>query len=178
MAYFELGKFYFDQKNYAGGHSLLQKVAPDNLSNDQRAESDFKLGYSYFEQKDYDKARLLFDRNKQVQSQYKYASSYYAGYLAYRAGDYAAARADLAVAEQNDAYKPVVPAVMTQIYYKEGNYDGLIALRLARRCKTRPLPQNADEIQLLLGDAYYQKEQYKEAAENFDKYAAVHKGKH
>jgi TolA-binding protein len=175
-AYFELGKFYFDQKNYESAIRYFAKVAPDNLSNDQRAESDFKLGYSYFEQKDYEKARLLFDRNKQVQSQYKYASSYYAGYLAYRAGDYAAARADLSVAEQNDAYKPVVPAVMTQIYYREGNYDGLISYA-TKSLQDTPPPQNADEIQLLLGDAYYQKGQYKEAAENFDKYASVHKGR-
>ncbi|WP_201984925.1 tetratricopeptide repeat protein [Hymenobacter rubidus] len=175
-AYFELGKFYFDQKDYPGAIRYFTKVAPDNLSNDQRAESDFKLGYSYFEQKDYEKARLLFDRNKQVQSQYKYASAYYAGYLGYRAGDYAAARADLSVAEQNDAYKPVVPAVITQIYYKEGNYDGLIGYA-NKALQNTPPPQNADEIQLLLGDAYYQKGQYKEAADNFDKYAAVHKGK-
>ena len=176
VAYFELGKFYFDQKNYEWAIRYFQKVAPDNLSNDQRAESDFKLGYSYFEQKDYEKARLLFDRNKQVQSQYKYASSYYAGYLGYRAGDYAAARADLAIAEQNDAYKSVVPAVVTQIYYKEGNYDGLISYA-AKALQNTPPPQNSDEIQLLLGDAYYQKQQYKEAAENFDKYAAIHKGR-
>ncbi|MBD2721305.1 tetratricopeptide repeat protein [Hymenobacter armeniacus] len=175
-AYFELGKFYFDQKNYEAAIRYFQKVAPDNLSNDQRAESDFKLAYSYFEQKDYEKARLLFDRNKQVQSQYKYASSYYAGYLAYRAGDYAAARTDLAVAEQNDAYQLVVPAVMTQIYYREGNFDGLIGYA-TKALQNTPPPQNSDEIQLLLGDAYYQKGQYKEAAENFDKYAAIHKGK-
>jgi len=176
VAYFELGKFYFDQKDFPQAIRYFQKVAPDNLSNAQRAESDFKLAYSYFEQKDYDKARLLFDRSKKVQGEYSYASSYYAGYLAYRAGDYAAARADLGVAEQNDAYKPVVPAVMTQIYYKEGNYDGLIGYA-TKALKATPPPQNADEINLLVGDAYYQKQDYKEAAEYFDKYAAVRKGK-
>jgi TolA-binding protein len=176
VAYFELGKFYFDQKDYPQAIRYFQKVAPDNLTNEQRAESDFKLAYSYFEQKDYDKARLLFDRNKQLQSEYRYASSYYAGYLAYRAGDFASARTDLGIAEQNDAYKPVVPAVMTQIYYKEGNYDGLISYA-TKALKENPLPQNADEIQLLVGDAYYQKKEYKEAAEYFDKYVAARKGK-
>ncbi|MDQ2769079.1 MAG: tetratricopeptide repeat protein [Bacteroidota bacterium] len=176
VAYFELGKFYFDQKNYETAIRYFQKVAPDNLSNGQRAESDFKLAYSYFEQKDYEKSRLLFDRTKKDQSQYKYASAYYAGYLAYRAGDYPAARTDLGVAEQNDAYKPVVPAIMTQIFYKEGNYDGLIAYA-TKALQNTPPPQNADEIQLLLGDAYYEKEAYKPAAESFDKYAVLHKGR-
>jgi TolA-binding protein len=176
VAYFELGKFYFDQKNYESAIRYFQKVAPNDLTNAQRAESDFKLAYSYFEQKDYEKARLLFDRNKRIESEYKYASAYYAGYLGYRAGDYAAARADLAVAEQNDAYKPVVPAVVAQIYYKEGNYDELIRYA-SKALQSTPPPQNADEIQLLLGDAYYQKQQYQEAAANFDKYVAAHKGR-
>ncbi|MFD2787305.1 tetratricopeptide repeat protein [Hymenobacter rubripertinctus] len=174
QAYFELGKFYFNKKDYARAIDYLQKVGPDNLSEDQRAESEFKLGYSYFAQKEFDKARLQFDRNKAGNHQYRYASAYYAGYLAYRAGDFAGARKDLAVAEQNDAYKPVVPAVMSQMYYKEGDYDGLIAYATPVLKQTPP-PQSADEIQLLLADAYYQKEDFKQAAEYFDKYAAGRK---
>lgn len=174
VAYFELAKFYFDRKDYPQAAAYFQKVAPDNLSAAQRAESDFKLAYSYFEQKDYAQARLLFDRSKQVPGPYSYASSYYAGYLAYRAGDYAAARQDLGVAEQNDAYRPVVPAVMAQIYYKEGDYDGLLAYA-SQALKNTPPPQNADEIQLLAGDAYYQKQDYQQAAGYFDRYAGGRK---
>ncbi|UYZ64119.1 tetratricopeptide repeat protein [Hymenobacter weizhouensis] len=174
QAYFELGKFYFDKKDYARAVSYLQKVGPDNLTDEQRAESEFKLGYAYFAQKEFDKAKLQFDRNKQGQHQYRYASAYYAGYLAYRAGDYKGARTDLAVAEQNDAYRPVVPAVMAQIYYKEGDYAGLIDYA-ATALKQTPPPQSADEIQLLVGDAYYQQRDFAKAAEYFDKYAAGRK---
>ncbi|RZK97541.1 MAG: tetratricopeptide repeat protein, partial [Hymenobacter sp.] len=141
-----------------------------------RAESDFKLGYSHFQLKEYDQARILFDRNKQEVSQYRYASSYYAGYLAYQAGDYAAARKDLLVAAENDAYRGVVPALLTQLYYKEGDYDGLISYA-AKALQQTPPPQSADEIQLLVGDAYYQKQDYKAASPYFDQYATAHKGK-
>ena len=158
-AYFELGKFYFDKKDYAKAADYLQKVGPNNLSPEQRAESDFKLAYSYFARKEFEQARRLFDRAKQSNSSYRYASSYYAGYLAFLAGDYAAARQDLRVAEQNDAYRPVVPAVMSQIYYREGNYDGLIAYA-GQALAQSPPPQSADEIELLVGDAYYQKQDY------------------
>ncbi|UOG77148.1 tetratricopeptide repeat protein [Hymenobacter tibetensis] len=174
VAFFELGKFYFDKKDYAKATDYLQRVGADNLSGEQRAEAEFKLGYSYFAQKDFDKAKLQFDRNKQGQHEYRYASSYYAGYLAYRAGDFAGARKDLAVAEQNDAYRPVVPAVMSQIYYKEGDFDGLIDYGSKALAQTPP-PQGADEIQLLVGDAYYQKSDFKTAATYFNKYAAGRK---
>ncbi|MDF7811508.1 tetratricopeptide repeat protein [Hymenobacter sp. YC55] len=174
VAFFELGKFYFDKKDYANATDYLQRVGADNLSGEQRAESEFKLGYSYFAQKEFDKAKLQFDRNKQGQHEFRYASSYYAGYLAYRAGDFAGARKDLAVAEQNDAYQPVVPAVMSQIYYKEGDFDGLIDYGTKALAQTPP-PQSADEIQLLVGDAYYQKKDFKTAATYFNKYAAGRK---
>ena len=176
VAYFELAKFYFDQQNYAQASTYFQRVAPANLSAAQRAESDFKLAYSFFQLKDYDKARPLFDRNKQENSPYRYASAYYAGYLAFRAGEYAAARRDLTTAAGNDAYRGVVPAVLTQIYYKEGDYDGLIAYA-TKALQQKPPPQSADEIELLTGDAYYQKQDYKAASTYFGQYATAHKGK-
>ncbi|MBC6609020.1 tetratricopeptide repeat protein [Hymenobacter sp. BT188] len=173
-AFFQLGKFYFDKKNYAKAAEYMQRVGPDNLTLEQREESEFKLAYSYFAQKEFDKARLLFDRTKQGSSEYRYASSYYAGYLAFRAGDFAGARRDLAVAEESDGYRLVVPAVMTQIYYKEGDFDGLIAYGSKALAQTPP-PQGADEIQLLVGDSYYQKSDFQSAAEYFNRYAAGRK---
>ncbi|MBC6612901.1 tetratricopeptide repeat protein [Hymenobacter sp. BT507] len=169
-AFLELGKFYFAKKDYPKAVEYLQRVEADNLALEQRGEAEFKLAYSYFAQKEFDKAKLLFDRSKQGNHQYRYASSYYAGYLAYQAGDYAAARQDLGVAEQSDAYRPVVPAVMSQIYYKEGDYDGLIRYGSAALNQTPP-PQSADEIQLLVADAYYQKQDFKQAAPYFTQYA-------
>ena len=176
VAYFELAKYYFDQRQYAQASQYFQKVAPANLTATQRDEADFKLGYSHFELKEYDPARVLFDRVKQQPGEYRFASAYYAGYLGYRAGDYAGAQKDLAVAAENEAYRTVVPAVMTQVYYKQGNYAGLTAYATKALQQTPP-PQNADQISLLAGDAYYQQQDYKNAAEYFDKYAAAHPGK-
>ena len=176
VAYFELAKFYFEQKNYGQASAYFQKVAPANLSQEQRAESDFKLGYSQFQLKEYDQARILFDRNKRVAGPYQAPSAYYAGYLAYQAGDYANARKDLLAAGESDTYRSVVPALITQIYYKEGNYDGLISYA-SKALQQTPPPQSPDEISLLVGDAYYQKQDYKQASPYFDQYAAVHKSK-
>jgi TolA-binding protein len=174
VAYFELAKFYFDQSNYAQASAYFQKVAPANLSEAQRAESDFKLGYSEFQLKEYDQARILFDRNKQVRGPFQAPSAYYAGYLAYQAADYGPARQDLLAAGQSDAYRQVVPLLITQTYYKEGNYDGLIQYASAA---LKESPQSPDEISLLVGDAYYQKQDYKAASPYFDQYAAAHQGK-
>jgi len=176
VAYFELAKFYFDQKNYGQARDYFQKVAPANLSANQRAESDFKLAYSHYELKEYDQARLLFDRNKKQPGPYRAASAYYAGYLAYQAGEYPAARQDLLAAAESDTYRGVVPVLITQIYYKEGDYDGLITYA-SRALQQTPPPQSADEVSLLVGDAYYQKQDYKQAGTYFDQYAGGRQGK-
>jgi tetratricopeptide (TPR) repeat protein len=176
VAYFELAKFYFDQKNYGQARAYFLKVAPANLSADQRAESDFKLAYSHYELKEYDQARLLFDRNKKQPGPYRAASAYYAGYLAYQAGEYPAARQDLLAAADTEPYRSAVPVFITQIYYKEGDYDGLITYA-SRALQKTPPPQSADEVSLLVGDAYYQKQDYKQAGTYFDQYASGRQGK-
>ena len=176
LAYFELAKFYFDQQNYDQASAYFQKVAPASLSAEQRAESDFKLGYSEFQLKQYDQARILFDRSKQVPGPYRAASAYYAGYLAYQAADYAHARQDLLAAGESDTYRAVVPLLITQTYYKEGNYDGLLTYA-GTALQQSPPPQSADEISLLVGDAYYQKQDYKQASPYFGRYATAHQGK-
>ena len=175
VAYFELGKYYFTKGDYAQASTYLARMAPTSLSQAQRAESDFKLGYSYFQLKDYDKARPLFERNQQQASEYRYASAYYAGYLAFRAGDYAAARKGLLLAGENEAYRGVVPNLIAQTYYKQADYPGLITYG-TQALKQTPPPQQADELALLVGDGYYQQQDYKAAAPYFDQYAAAHKG--
>ena len=175
VAYFELAKFYFTKGDYAQASTYFQRTAPSNLSAAQRAETDFKLGYSYFQLKDYAQARPLFDRGKQATSEYRPASAYYAGYLALQSGDYAGARQDLLLAGESATYRPVVPSLIAQSYYRQGDYPGLITYG-SQALRQSPPPQQADELALLVGDAYYQQQDYKAAAPYFDQYAAAHQG--
>ncbi|HSI91303.1 MAG TPA: tetratricopeptide repeat protein, partial [Adhaeribacter sp.] len=170
LAYYELGLFYFDKKDYKKTIEYLTRVPKVNLDQDQLREAEFKQAYSYFAEKDFDKAKPLFDRNKSGQHKYSYASSYYAGYIALRNGDYAGAKKDLRVAEQNEAYRAVVPSMLIQILYKENNLDEVITYG-EKVLAGKPKPQNADEITLLVGDAYFKKNDFKTAAEYFNDYS-------
>ena len=170
LAFYQLGLFYFDKKNYVKAIEFFEKVPKDNLDTEQLHEAEFKQAYSYFTEKKFDKAKPLFDRNKGGSRKYAYASSYYAGYIALRNGDYAGAKNDLRTAEQNEAYRAVVPYLLTQILYKENNMDEVISYG-EKVLAQKPKPQNEDEIQLLIGDAYFKKNNYKKASEYFDAYA-------
>lgn len=169
LAYYELGLFYFNKKNYDKAIEYLEKVPSGRLDNNQLKEAEFKLAYSYFTQKAFDKAKVLFDRNKTGEHNYVYASNYYAGYIASRNGDYISAKKDLREAEKNESYRQVVPFLLTEISYKEGNLNEVISYGEGV-LQAKPLPQNADEIRLLVADAYFQKENYKKANQYFRDY--------
>jgi len=175
LANYELGLYYFEQKDYKKAVELLAQAPVHLLSIKQNKELEFKLGYSYFATKDFDKAKVYFDKNKTTgfredEHRFAYASNYYAGYIAYRKGDYAAAKADLKIAEKNEAYASIVPYMITEILYKENDIYEVIRYGEAALAKKPPVDQ-ADEIALLVGDAYYQKADYKTADKYFTRYA-------
>jgi TolA-binding protein len=175
LAGYELGLYYFEQKKYKEAIELLKKAPAHLLSIKQNKELEFKLGYSYFATKDFDNAKVYFDRNKtngfrEDEHRFAFASNYYAGYIAYRNGDYAAAKADLKIAEKNEAYARIVPYMITEILYKENDIYEVIRYGEAALAKT-PAPTQADEIALLIGDSYFQRADYKTAAKYFDQYA-------
>lgn len=170
LAFYELGLYHFNKKKYEQAIEYLEKVPSERLDAAQLREAEFKLAYAYFAEKEFDKAKVLFDRNKTGEHNYVFASNYYAGYIAYRNGDYANAKKDLKVAEQNEAYRQVVPFLLTEILYKEGNIKEVIAYG-GQALAAKPLPQSADEIRLLVGDAHFQLEDYKKANQYFKDYA-------
>ena len=175
LAGYELGLYYFEQKKYKEAIELLKNAPTHLLGIKQNKELEFKLGYSYFATKDFKNAKIYFDRNKtngfrEDEHRYAYASNYYSGYIAYRNGDYAAAKADLKIAEKNEAYARIVPYMITEILYKENDIFEVIRYGEAALAKT-PEPMQADEIALLIGDAYFQRADFKTAAKYFDQYA-------
>ncbi len=169
-AFFELGTSFFDSKNYDKAIEYLEKAPADRLDEAQLRESDFKLGYSYFTKKNYTKAKQLFDRNKRGTHAYSHASSYYAGYLAYREGDYIGAKLDLKVAEQHEHYRTAVPYMLTEVLYKEKNFQEVISYG-EKSLGMTPRVQNPEEIELLVGDAYFQSNDFQSASKYFRNYA-------
>ena len=175
LAGYELGLYYFEQKKYKEAIDFLKNAPAHLLGIKQNKDLEFKLGYSYFATKDFTNAKIYFDRNKtsgfrEDEHRFAYASNYYAGYIAYRNGDYAAAKTDLKIAEKNEAYARIVPYMVTEILYKKNDIYEVIRYGEAALAKT-PAPMQADEIALLVGDAYFQRAEYKTASKYFEQFA-------
>ena len=172
-AYYEMGNYYFNQKNNDKAIEYFEKAKTASLSREQQTEAKFKLAYSYFGKQDFAKAGNLFNELKRTSNKYTFPASYYAGYCNYRVGNYTEALADLRRAAQSPEYAPLVPYMIANVYYKQGKYDELIEYgqTLAGSKDIR----NADEVFLLVGEAHYRKGDYANAAAYLKE--AVGKGK-
>lgn len=177
LAYLELGNFNFNNKKYDKAIEYYEKVDLQRLSEDQKLDRNFRLGYSYFSQKEFEKAEPFFNEVKRSENKYTYAGSYYAGYIESKNGNYEAALVDLKKAEQNESYKPLVPVMIANIYYRQGAYDELIAYSEKTLSSNDKTLQGKDDIFLFTADAYYSKKDYAKSAEYFRKFKSENKSR-
>jgi TolA-binding protein len=168
VAYYELGNFYFKEKNFRKAIRYFEAADPAHLKSDQRAEARFKIGYSYFGFKEFDRALPHFNHVKTGTNPFTHAASYYAGYIEYTKGDYQEALADFERAAQNESYTAVVPYLIVNIYNKQKKYDELI--KYSESVLGRGDVRNREEIMMLAGDAYFHKGNYAKAIEYLSGY--------
>lgn len=118
-AVYHLGLLYFKQKKFKKAVEYLSKIDKNDLSQERRDEVNFKLGYSYYMTNDYDKASKSFFDVKDGTSKYATAAQYYYAHMAYVNENYETALKSFLKLKDSEAFAPVVPYYITQIYYKQ-----------------------------------------------------------
>ena len=73
-AYFELGNFYFREKNYAKSIQYYEKTDGEKLRVEDRTDYQFKIAYAYFSRKAFEEALPYFNRLKRRDNQYQSAA--------------------------------------------------------------------------------------------------------
>lgn len=171
-AYYDVANFFYQEKSYAKASGYFDKTDFASLSAEQQNMGRFRWGYSLFNQRKLKDALAQFDLIKAMGGQYGPAASYYAGYIEYTQSDFSSALTDLKRAEQNPAYSSIVPYLIANVFYKQGNYDEL--LLYVPSLESREEITNEDEIALLSAEAYYKKSDFKNAAVKYSEYLKAH----
>lgn len=174
LAYYELGNLKYSEKSYKLAIKYFEKLYLPKLSKDLQYDARFKLGYSYFTQKQFDEAYEMFSELKREENKYQFPASYYAGYINFEKGEYDRAFYDFTRAEKNAAYAPVIPSILVKVYYKQKRYDELIEYGLASL--NRKDVRDKSEINLYLGETYFQKKEYDKASQYYNTYLTGKKG--
>ncbi len=154
MAHFELGTYFFQDKNYKKAIVHFKEVNPKVLDKAQKQDLAYKLGYSYFSQQKFDKAITYFDQLKSKKGKYQILSSYYAGFIEFGKEDYDAAIKDLKLAASDPNFANSVALMLASVYYKKGDNAELINYLEPLMAKNTSLSKNI-QLSIFLGEAYY-----------------------
>ena len=124
--FFQLGKHNYRLKKSKKVIEYLTKVDPYDLSEDERIEYYFKLGYSYFRQKDFVQAKGNFYEILEKETEYKAPAVYYYSHIAYADKNYQTALEGFQTISCESMFKSIAPYYITQIYYKQEKYKKVI----------------------------------------------------
>jgi tetratricopeptide (TPR) repeat protein len=170
IIFFKLGKFFYQKKDFKSSLEWFKQLNPSDVEAENREEFLFKLGYSYFQEKNIVAARNAFHDVKDGKTQYAAPSLYYYSHIAYTDKSYQVAL-DGFLKLQNDAhFGKAVPYYIAQIYYLQGNYEAVT--RYAPEVLDTANVVNESDINHLVGDAYYRVGKFDEAVAYLERYNA------
>lgn len=170
----ELGDHFFMARNYPKAIESFRKVDTGILYGDEKAEVLFKTGYSFFQLKNYKESLDYFEQAKRFRSEYLPDAYYYAAYVYMVQNDDVKAIQDFKEAEKANSYTGKVPYMLASIFYRQKDFDALIAY--APNILQRQGLEMKEAIQLFLAEAYYERENYDQASQNYMAFVQAKKG--
>lgn len=160
-AVIELGNYFYRQKKYKKAIEWMEKADKTLMSSDDLPQYYFRLGYSYYMTNDYEKATKAFNEIKDTDSKYGSAATYYYAHMAYVNKNYETALKNFLKLKDSEAFAPVVPYYIAQIYFLQGKHDELLSYAPALLDSAGA--KNGLEIGRMVAESYYRKGNYKEA---------------
>jgi TolA-binding protein len=168
MAYFNLGNFLYRKKKYKECIEYFEKSDTYQLTSEQLSEYYFKLGYSYFDQLDFEKAKLNFTEIKDKENRYQSPAQYYFSHIAYIQKNYTTALNGFLSLTNSPQFSHIVPYYIAQLYYLQNSYEQVIAYAPALLDSANT--KRAPEIARILGESFYKTNRFKESIPYFIMY--------
>jgi len=165
----ELGDYFYQNKNYRKAVTYYEKVNRQELTGDKLSEYFFRLGYSLYIKGDQSRALLMFSEIKDIDTEYTPPAIYYFSQIAYEQKMYQTAMEGFMKLKDDETFGAVVPFYIVQILYIQKDYDGILSM--APELLKSAGKERSVELYRFIGDAYYNKENYKEALPYLEKYS-------
>ncbi|MEM7575607.1 MAG: tetratricopeptide repeat protein [Bacteroidota bacterium] len=169
-ALLEIANYYFNANDLEKATDYYERIPTNALSREERAEVNFRLGYTNFVQQNFREAKGYFQSSKDVDSDYYFPTNYYLGMIEFFDGNYESAIRQFRLVERSPAYRDHIPYYLSQIYFAQGRYDELIAYAEPLLTNGSRL-RNKKEISGLLGQAYFERADYQRAKPLLEEYA-------
>ena len=168
-AWIALGDYFYQNKNYRKAITCYESVNSLELPADRLPEYYFRYGYSQFMKGDKKKALLMFSEIKDIDTDFTPPALYYFSHIAYDDKKYQTALEGFMRLKDDETFGPVVPFYIVQILYLQKDYDSILSIAPALLKSAGP--QRSVELYRFIGDAWYNKGNYKEAIGYLEKYS-------
>ncbi|MCB2220524.1 MAG: tetratricopeptide repeat protein [Bacteroidetes bacterium] len=165
---FQLGKLSHGNRKYRSAITYFEQVDITELSNEDRAEFQFKLGYCYFRQDEFQKAGDAFRKVVHSNSKYSSPSAYYLAHLDYTEGNYDQALLEFKQLQDDPNFKAIAPYYIVQIYFMQGKYNEVVDM--APPLLINATDKRAAELTRVLGQSYYYLGRYEQALPYLEQY--------
>lgn len=166
--FLQTGDHFFRFRNYKKSVDWFSKVPSRGMDATQQQEVRFKSSYSHFMLNNDSAALTGFERVAVSESEYRSAAIYYSSYIKYTDSLYESSLQGFESLKEDAQFGTVAPYYLAQIYYKTGRYDQLITL--SEELLQQKEVVRRDEIERLLADSYYRKDDFGKAAIHFERY--------
>ncbi|MBK8620499.1 MAG: tetratricopeptide repeat protein [Saprospiraceae bacterium] len=170
-AILELGGYYYNQRAYKQCVETYDKTDLSLIPTADQVEPRFRKGYCLFVMKEFENAKAEFNLIKKDPGLYYFHIQYYLGLCEYFTQNPDKAVTYFQAAEQTPAYKPYIPYYICQIYFKQQKFNELITYG-EQSLQNKNL-KNQSEIRLLIGQAYFLKNDYQSAMPHMSYYAST-----
>jgi len=160
---YHLAKYYFLQDDFSNAINYYERAGLDNISNEEIADVKFEKAYCYFNLKNFDQAKPLFEEVTQLNdNKYFIPANYYYGFLCYKDKEYNKALSAFRLVETVEEYKGVVPYYIAEILYFEGKRDEALRYGESVLARGGNLVYQR-EMNLLIGQLYFEKKNFVKA---------------
>jgi TolA-binding protein len=165
-----LADYFYQNKNYRKAATYYESVNRQELKGDKLTEYFFRYGYSLYIRGDQSKALLMFSEIKDIDTEYTPPAVYYFSQIAYEQKMYQTAMEGFMRLKDDETFGNIVPFYIVQILYLQKDYDGI--LTMAPELLKSAGKERSVELYRFIGDAYYNKQNYREALPYLEKYSA------
>ena len=173
---FMQGVLQVEKGHYKQGVKTLESIDVKALSREHKTDYAFYRGYAYLMLQEYQRAGIYFNQLSKSDNRYAARGTYYSAYCLYKQERYEEALSALEKMEDAPEYEKTVPFYLVQIHYALGHYDE-VETRANKLIREQPDNINTKELHRLLGEIYYAKKDYAQAAEHFKRYQSADKEK-
>lgn len=174
-AYFQIGRSYFEKKNYEKAVEWFTKTNSSNLGGKENDEYRFKLAYSYFMVKKYSDAEPLFAGLKDQKGEYQESSIYYYAYLSYLNADYKTALREFERLKNSTNYQSSYPYYISALYFLDKRYDDVLAYTIPAIKVIDD--QYKPEMYRIVAATYFARSDYKTSIDYYQKFQELDKGR-